>query len=366
MFRKVPLIIAASAEIDVAALQYNLSRIRQIAPSSRILAVLKANAYGHGLVEIATELRDVEAFGVARLDEAIVLREGGITKPIVLLEGFFNPHELPILASNNIHTVVHLPEQIEQLVQAKLSTPIAVWLKVDTGMHRLGISVNSLPECYEKLLASDNVQKPIKVMTHFSCADDLNDVTTERQTALFYAKANTLAGSELSLANSAGVIGWPDSHADWIRPGLLMYGVSPLQQRSTQDCDLKPVMTLRASLISIQTLKTGDAVGYGAAWRAKKPTRIGIISVGYGDGYPRHAKEGTPILLAGKKVPLVGRVSMDMLSVDLGMDNDFSVGDEAVLWGKGLPVETVAHWSDTIPYELLCNVARRVAVNYCY
>lgn len=360
------MIIAASAEIDVAALQYNLSRIRQIAPHSQILAVLKANAYGHGLVEIASELRDVEAFGVARLDEAIVLREGGITKPIVLLEGYFNTQELPILVSNNIHTVVHLSEQVEQLVTAQLARPISVWLKVDTGMHRLGVTPEQLASCYQALLDSPNVQKPIKIMTHFSCADDLNDVTTHKQLQQFYSLITHLTGCEASLANSAGVIGWPDSHADWIRPGLLMYGVSPLIQRSTEACDLKPVMTLRASLISIRHVNAGEAVGYGAAWRAKKATRVGIISIGYGDGYPRHAKEGTPVLLNGKNVPLVGRVSMDMLSVDLGTDETFTVGDEAILWGKGLPVEIIAKYSETIPYELLCNVARRVAVNYSY
>lgn len=360
------MIIAASAEIDVAALQYNLLRIRQLAPNSQVLAVLKANAYGHGLVEIATELRDVEAFGVARLDEAIVLREGGITKPIVLLEGFFNPQELPILASNSIQTVVHSPEQIEQLVHAKLPAPIAVWLKVDTGMHRLGVTTINLRECYERLYASANVQKPIIVMTHFSCADDLYSDITSAQMQTFFDATQSLIGSELSLANSAGVIGWPASHANWIRPGLLMYGVSPLMQRSTAECDLKPVMTLRASLIAIQSLQKGDAVGYGAAWTASKPTRIGIISVGYGDGYPRHAKEGTPVLLAGKRVSIVGRVSMDMLTVDLGMDDCFNVGDEAILWGKGLAVEEIAECADTIPYELLCNVARRVAVNYSY
>lgn len=360
------MIIAASAEIDIAALQYNLSRIRQMAPSSRILAVLKANAYGHGLVEIASELRDVEAFGVARLDEAIVLREGGIAKPIVLLEGFFNPQELPILASNDIQTVVHSSEQIDALIAAQLAAPIAVWLKVDTGMHRLGVKPAELSTCYSRLFACESVQKPIKVMTHFSCADDLSNNKTKQQMQAFYQVAKALHGSELSLANSAGVVGWPDSHEDWIRPGLLMYGVSPLMQRTTEDCNLKPVMTLRASLIAIQQVKAGETVGYGSAWKAEKDTRIGIISVGYGDGYPRHAKQGTPVLLAGKYVPLVGRVSMDMLSVDLGVEDTFQVGDEAVLWGKGLPVEKIAQYSETIAYELLCNVARRVAVNYSY
>ena len=354
---------AATAVIDFSALAHNVSRIREVASDSRILAVLKANAYGHGLIEIAEKLDDVDAFGVARIEEALNLRKGGVVKPIVLLEGFFNADDIPVLVANNIQTIIHHEQQLTMLLAAQVEHPIHVWLKVDTGMHRLGIDPDMLPDYYERLSSSANVASPVKLMTHFGCADDVENPVTAKQIAAFSTLTANLAG-EVSMANSAGIIAWPASHRDWVRPGLMMYGVTPMINQASDAIDLQPVMTLKSSLIAIRQVKRGDSVGYGAAWTASEDTSIGVVAIGYGDGYPRHAENGTPVLIGGKLFPLVGRVSMDMITVDLGTMPDAEVGDDVILWGKGLPVEVIAEHSSTIAWELLCNITRRVAFEY--
>lgn len=351
----------ATAAIDLQALAHNVQQIKALAPNSKVLAVLKANAYGHGLERIATSLSDqaVDAFGVARLDEALALRACGVVKPIVLMEGFFSPQELPILDVNNFQTVIHNQEQLDALLAAKLQTPIKVWLKVDTGMHRLGVDPEQFAAFYQALKTSSNVQDDIVLMSHLSCADDKNDQRTDQQLALFEQLTAELV-DEKSMANSAGTCAWPESHFQWLRPGLLLYGVNPMLPSYQPTIDIQPVMTLQSSLIAKRLIRKGEAVGYGAAWIAQQDTYIGVIAIGYGDGYPRHAKNGTPVLLNNRRVPLVGRVSMDMITVDLGVASQDLIGDIAILWGKGLPIEEVAEWATTIPYELLCNITRRV------
>lgn len=350
------------AQINTSALLHNFQRIRDVAPHSKVLAVLKANAYGHGLLAVAAQLRDAGAFGVARIDEALALRAGGIVKPIVLLEGFFHADELSQIVASNLQVVVHHLAQVEALVKAELESPIHVWLKIDSGMHRLGISPEQFADVYQQLMQSNNVLKPMRLMTHFACADEPNNQATQQQLDLFLKTIQGCEG-ELSLANSAGVVAWPQSHGDWIRPGLALYGVSPMEQGRAMEHGLKPVMTFSSSVIAVRQVKAGDAVGYGASWVAPKDTRLAVVAIGYGDGYPRNAPCGTPVLINGKRYPIVGRVSMDMTTVNIGED-EIPHGAQVVLWGDELPVEEIAALVQTIPYELLCNITSRVQFRY--
>ncbi|WDE04645.1 alanine racemase [Thalassomonas viridans] len=353
----------ATAVIDRQALVENFNRVKAFAPKAKVLAVLKANGYGHGLELIARALPQADAFGVARLDEALALRAAGVIKPIVLLEGFFSEQELPILVVNNLQTIIHNREQLNALTRTQLEKPLKVWLKVDTGMHRLGINPEEFDTFYRALSASSNVDPDIVLMSHLGCADDESNPVTNTQLALFEQLTQGY-NNEKSLANSAGCYAWPQTQFDWIRPGLILYGVSPMAEpeQDAQTLGIKPVMTLQSSLIAVRSLKAGEAVGYGGAWISPEDTNIGVIAIGYGDGYPRHAENGTPVLVNGRRVPLVGRVSMDMITVDLGKDSCDQVGDLAILWGQGLPVEEIALHATTIPYELLCNITRRVQV----
>jgi len=353
----------ATAIIDFQALAYNYEVIKSYAPKSKVLAVLKANAYGHGLERIAKALPQADAFGVARIDEAIALRKAGIFQPIVLLEGFFSPDEVTLLSEYNLETIIHNQVQLNAINNVHLDSPIKVWLKVDTGMHRLGISPADFSTFHQALVQSNNVQNNIILMSHLGCADDLESEKTHVQLNMF--KQLTLEKFECSLANSAGICGWPETHFDWVRPGLMLYGVSPMLVPDKQK-KLQPVMTLKSSLISIRRISKGDSVGYGSSWTSDKNTYIGVIAIGYGDGYPRHAANGTPVYINGRIVPLVGRVSMDMITVDLGDDTSNqpidNIGDEAILWGSDLPIEHIAKHATTIPYELLCNISRRVHI----
>ncbi len=351
------------AQINLAALQHNLQRVRQLAPHSQVLAVLKANAYGHGLVQVAQQLSGADAFAVARIDEALTLRAAGIVQPIVLLEGFYEAAELPLLLANNLQTVVHNELQLQALEQTSLSGQLKVWLKIDTGMHRLGIDPEQFTEFYRRLWQCSAVLPGIRLMTHFCCADELQAAETATQLSVF----NTLCqdkAEQRSLANSAAILAWPQTHADWVRPGLILHGISPFADQQGQAFQLKPVMRLSSRLIALRHIAAGPSVGYGGHWRASKDTTIGVIAVGYGDGYPRHAANGTPVWLNGREVPLAGRVSMDMITVDLGVNAQDQLGDEAVLWGPELAIERVAIAAGTIPYELLCNITPRVDYQY--
>ena len=353
----------ATAEISFSALAHNFNKVKQFAPHSQVMAVLKANAYGHGLVPIAQRLEQADAFAVARIDEALALRAGGLVKPIVLLEGFFEPQDLPILLANNFQTIIHDRSQLEALQASELDGQLITWLKVDTGMHRLGVTPEEFDDTYDALLACQNVHPAIRLMTHFACADDLANSKTQQQLGLFKQLVKGKA-QQHCLANSAAIVGWPDSHGDWVRPGLMVYGVSPMLDCIGADHQLQPVMRLKTRVISIRKIKKGDAIGYGSTWQSPRDTTIGVIAIGYGDGYPRHAPTGTPIIVNGQQVPLVGRVSMDMITVDLGPFTEIKIGDEAILWGPELPVEVVAQHAGTIPYELLCNITPRV--DYLY
>lgn len=328
------------------------------------MAVVKANAYGHGLKTLARWLDDagVNGFGMARLEEALCLREEGIGARMLLLEGVFSSEDFELAASHQLEVAVHDIEQVRLLEQAQLSQPIKVWMKLDTGMHRLGIQPEEFESVYQRLSQVSHLKGDINFMTHFSVADEAENPHTARQIALFNQLTKDLPG-ERTLANSAGALVWPAAHGQWVRTGLALYGASPMIAGRNQDFELKPVMTMRSTVLAIRSLKSGQPVGYGQTWRSGRDTRLAVVAMGYGDGYPRHAVSGTPVLINGKRYPLVGRVSMDMLTVDIG-DDVVEVGDPAVLWGKGLPVEEVAECATTIPYELLCSTTARVQYHY--
>ncbi|WP_150138448.1 alanine racemase [Candidatus Enterovibrio escicola] len=355
---------AATAYINLNALKHNFNVIREIAPNSRTWSAIKANGYGHGLLPVAEALSShTNGFGVARLEEAIMLREGGITHPLLLLEGFYAADDLPVLQKNNLQTAVHCIEQLSALENAVLAHPLTVWLKIDTGMHRLGVRPENVKDFITRLNVCSNVAKPLHFMSHFGCADALTEPMTQDQISLFKELITDQDGDG-SLAATSGILFWPNSHFDWIRPGIGLYGISPMADRVGADLGLQPVMTLSSSIIAIREVKKGESVGYGARWTTDRNTKVGVVAIGYGDGYPRAAPDGTPVMVNGRRVPLVGRISMDMLTIDLGSDTVDRVGDDVVLWGKDLPVEDVARYVGTIGHELVTNLSSRVNLIY--
>jgi alanine racemase len=348
----------ASVVIDLAAARANLERVRELTPRQKIMAIIKANAYGHGLVRMARALRAADAFGVACLEEAQVLREAGVTHPVVMLEGPFSASELSELQRLGIDTVVHHEEQVRMLESLTAGPSLGVWLKVDTGMHRLGFPPQRVGEMWKRLTACPLVAEPLGLMTHLASAHERGHSTVTRQLQCFEDATQGIE-AERCIANSSAILAWPESHGAWVRPGLMLYGVSPFGDTLAADEGLHPVMTLRSQLIAVQRVRAGECVGYGGTWRCPKDMPVGIVAMGYGDGYPRHAESGTPVLVNGQRAALIGRTSMDMLTVDLRRCPDAQAGDPVVLWGEGLPVEEVARSASTIPYELLCGVPLR-------
>jgi alanine racemase len=323
------------------------------------MAVIKADAYGHGIVRTAQTLKNADAFGVACLEEAEQLRTANIKNPIVLLEGPHKAVDLDRIVQLQLDVVVHNENQVEMIEQAELREPLHAWLKIDTGMHRLGVPIDKANILLERLKSCSNVKNSLKLMTHFATANEIDNPLTQKQLDLFnqFCEAMDL---EKTLANSAAVINFPKAHAEWIRPGLMLYGVSPLKEGRAKNHGLKPVMTLESEIISIQHLAMGEPVGYGATWHCPEDMPVGVVAAGYGDGFPRHAKSGTPILVNDVRCSLIGRASMDMLTVDLRNQPDAKIGDRVVLWGETLAIEEVAQYADTIPYELMCGVHKRL------
>lgn len=373
---------AATAHIDLNALAHNLALVQTIAQHSRILAVIKANAYGHGLVQAAKNLESADALGVARLSEAISLREAGIQKPIILLDGFFDMEELAKSRELNLTVVVHSQYHLSLLERnpcPKERTNLQVWLKLNTGVNRLGFNRQDMDAVLRQLKRIESIDLRV-VMSHFSCADDIRNPVTQSQIECFHQFTDS-GSIDRSIANSGGIIGWPQSHFEWVRPGIMLYGISPFgssknfqdSQSSQYDhssamskvlAQLKPVMTLKSQLIAVNKIKAGTPVGYGATWICKKDSVIGVVAIGYGDGYSRQAKTGTPVLVSGKTCPVVGTVSMDMLTVDLTHLSDIEPGEEVTLWGEGLPAAVVADFMNTIPYELTTSLTSRVSYRY--
>ena len=345
--------------IDKQALKHNFQRVRELAPNSKIMAIIKADAYGHGLIRVAQTLNHADAFGVACFEEAEQLRAADITNQIVLLEGPHKAVDLPRIVELKLDVVIHHESQLEIIEQTKLDESIQAWIKIDTGMHRLGFPVDKVSEVLERVSNCKNIKQNPILMTHFATANEMNNPLTQQQLNSFNEYCGDLS-FEKTIANSAAIINFPETHADWVRPGLMLYGVSPMKDGNAKEQELKSVMTLESEIISIQHLSKGDSVGYGATWQCPEDMPVGVIAAGYGDGFPRHAKSGTPILVNNVRCSLIGRASMDMLTVDLRNQPEAKIGDHVILWGQSLPIEEIAHHADTIPYELLCGVHKRL------
>jgi alanine racemase len=351
--------LGAIAHIDTSALVHNLSRVRASAPNSRVLAVIKADAYGHGLLNVARALRDADGFAVARLVEAQALRAAGMTQRIVLLAGVHDADEFRLVAQLAIDIVVHHRAQVELLEQAPPGVRLNVWLKVDSGMHRLGVPPAAVAELHARLSRCAALGEPLRVMSHLADADELDSDTTAQQIDTVYECTAGL-NAELSIANSAGVLAWPGAHTQWVRPGIMLYGISPFARHTGLDHALRPAMTLSTRVFAINDISKDSPIGYGGTYTTPEAMAIGAAAVGYADGYPRNLPNGTRVLVDGQSVPIVGRVSMDTITLDLRHHDAARIGSKVVLWGDFLPIETVASGAGTIAYELLCRVGSRV------
>lgn len=347
------------ARINLSALHHNLKRVRELAPGSSILAVIKANAYGHGAVDIAAAIQDqVDGFAVAGMNEAVSLVDAGINKGIHLLSGFHRNDELPLIGQLGLIPVIHTWQQVEQLEKCALDQPLRAWLKVDSGMHRLGFRPAEVPHVMERLSKIPQLTQ-LRLMSHLANADDVTDPYTNQQIDVFNTVTRAYSCAK-SLANSAGISAWPKSHADWVRPGIMLYGCTPLADRDEASMNLQPVMSLCSKIIAIHQLKRGDRVGYGGDWCCPEDMPVGVITCGYGDGYPRRISVGTEVWVKEHRAPLVGRVSMDLITIDLRQIKQVNIGDEVELWGQNIPVTAVAAAAGTISYELLSGVTARV------
>ncbi len=349
------------AAIDVAAMQHNLAVAKRQAPHSRAWAVVKANAYGHGLQYAVRGFADADGLGLIEPDGAVRLRELGWQKPVLLLEGFFQAEDLPMLVQHQVQTAIHSVEQIAMLEQASLSGPLDVHLKMNTGMNRLGFKPDEFRAAHARVRAIAQVRS-IGMMTHFANAEQAGHdlVSVAEQLRRFNDATAGLEGPR-SLSNSAGNLLHPEAAADWVRPGIMLYGATP-GYRSAEEFGLRPTMTLRGEIIGVQHLNKDDAVGYGSRFVATHPIKTGVVCCGYADGYPRHAPTGTPVMVDGVRTRTLGKVSMDMLVVDLSAVPGAGVGSSVTLWGEGLPIDEVARAAETIGYELMCAVAPRVQV----
>ena len=344
------------AIIDLQALRNNVAVAKRHAGKAKVFAVVKADGYGHGLDRILPALDGVDGFAVVELDAALRIRGNDASKPVLLLEGFFDEEELTSVSKHGLSAVVHENSQVEMLSAMKLPQPVEVFVKINTGMNRLGFTAADVAGIVDKLTACANVRR-ILAMTHFADADGERGVDWQLQPLLQTAGP---LGLEICAANSAALLRYPQTRGAWVRPGIMLYGASPFEDATAAQLDLVPVMTLRSRIIAVQTLAPGDSVGYGCTFVADRKMRIGIVAAGYGDGYPRHAPSGTPVEVEGQRARTVGRVSMDTLCVDLAAAPGAGVGSIVTLWGKGLPVEAVAGSAGTVSYELLTRVTSRV------
>jgi len=352
------------ARINLDALRHNFRLVRSLASESPVFAVIKANAYGHGMLAVAKALQDLsEGFALARVEEAVQLRQQGLSQRLLVMSGLMHPAEYALALQHQLELVLHDVSQLEMLaqVQASAAAPVGVWVKIDTGMHRLGFH----PDVVDTVLATVAAMPHIRlvgVMSHLANADDPADALTTTQLACFASFVGK--APECSLANSAAILAWPATHLGWLRPGIMLYGATPFLQGTGAEQRLQPVMTLRTRLIALHHRRKGDAIGYGSSWSCPDAMTVGVAAIGYGDGYPRHAPSGTPVLVNGQRAAVAGRVSMDLLTLDLRQVPDAAVGDQVVLWGEGLPVEEVASHVGTISYELLCRPTGRVKYRY--
>ncbi|MFY0665581.1 MAG: alanine racemase [Natronospirillum sp.] len=351
----------AIATVHLDAIRHNYQLAKAQAPNAQAAAIVKANAYGHGAVRVAQALaNDVDCFGVACIEEAIELRVAGIKQPILLLEGFFHADELPLIDQHQLWTGLHTDEQLAalQAYAPQLRHPLTVWVKLDSGMHRLGFAPERAAALHATVSALPNVAD-IVMMTHFARSDEPEQDQTPEQIRRFESVLESL-NCPISLCNSAGVMAWPQAHGQWLRPGMMLYGATPFVSANAVADQLQAGMTLTSEIIAVRDVAAGESVGYGATFTCDTPRRIGTVAMGYGDGYPRHAKNGTPVLVNGQRTALAGRVSMDMLTIDLTHLPAAKIGDTVTFWGPELPAAEVAPWCDTIPYTLVTCLTPRV------
>lgn len=355
------------ARIDLAALRHNFlvakKQASRLGTPAKAWAVVKADAYGHGLVRVAKALAEVaDGFALLDLSDAIALREAGFRHPILLLEGFFAPEDLALCAQYGLTTAIHRLEQLQMIRQAALPVPLSIYLKLNTGMNRLGFTADQLPAVRDELAASSAIGS-VTLMTHFAEADGGRGIAWQlecfEKMKQYWPDASAMG---VSMANSAAILRYPQTAHDWVRPGIMLYGGSPFADETAEALELKPVMTLSSRILGVQDIVAGERVGYGGSFVAERPMRVGIVACGYADGYPRHAPTGTPVLVAGQRSRVLGRVSMDMLACDLSDLPQAGVDSPVVLWGEGLPADEVAAAAGTLSYELFCALARRVPI----
>ena len=347
------------ATIHLDALRGNLARIRALSAGAKVMAVVKADGYGHGLERVARTLADADAFGVAAIADGQRLRAAGHAQRIVVLSGPDEANDLAEMRRLRLDAVIHHPSQIEWLEADPDPRPLAVWLKLDTGMHRLGFAPEAARDAHARLQAVASVDDEIVLMTHFAASDEFDNGATAAQIASFEAITAALPGPRC-LANSAGILGWPAARGDWVRAGGLLYGLSVVAGKSGSDLGFAPAMSLSTRLIAINHLRRGERVGYAGTWESPEDMSMGVIAIGYGDGYPRSAASGTPVLIGGERAEIIGRVSMDLVTLDLRHAPNARIGDRVLLWGPGLAVEEVAERAGTISYDLTCGMTKRV------
>ena len=347
------------ATISAAALAHNLTVAKRHAAGAKVWAVIKANAYGHGVERAARALEAADGYAVLDFQEALRLRAAGFSKPILMLEGYFKPADLELVAKHALTPVIHNAEQLEMLRRTALAGDIDVYLKVNSGMNRLGFGVETLRAAYNTVRMHRQV-RGVTLMTHFADADGPGGI--KAQLDWFNELIKPFEAGQLSLANSAALLRFPEARGDWVRPGIMLYGCSPFADRSADSLGLKPAMTLSSEIIAIQHLQPGERVGYGFTYEAVGAMTLGIVACGYADGYPRHAPSGTPVLVNGKRARIVGRVSMDMISVDISDIPGAYIGTQVTLWGEGLSADEVGAAAGTLSYELLCKLTARVPV----
>lgn len=358
---------AAQAIIHLDAIIANYLLAQSFAPQSKNIAIIKADAYGHGSVQVALALQAyVPAFGVAIFEEAVILRDAGITKPILVLQGTNDKSEMQYAANNSIWLMVQNERQLQLLIESPLTGVINIWLKLDTGMHRLGFQESDLERVYQQLKYCPWVSDPIVLCSHFSCASAPNEEETVLAVERFQTMTKRIKkimgqlSVAFSLANSAALLSQPSALLHWNRPGIMLYGISPFDEPDKTSLALQPAMTLQSSVIAIREINTGEGVGYGKNWLATRPSIIATVAIGYADGFPRHATNGTPVYINGQFAPLVGNVSMDMITVDITDCHPIAIGDIVELWGKNINVNEIAQRAGTIGYELVTRVSARI------
>ena len=357
--------LTANVSIDLKALRHNLNEVKRLVPAAKVLTAIKADAYGHGILHAAKALQETDGFAVAHIAEARRLREAGIDKRILVMSGMPDGDDLAYCGQQQIDLVLHTQSMVDLIQQTPLPSPLNIWFKHDSGMHRLGLDDLAMQQSVLALSDSDKLAQRF-YMTHFSASDAEDNTRTVEQIKRFRSAIDTLPQAPCSLANSAAIIKGNLGDSDWVRPGIMLYGANPLPPPlfETYPVDLQPVMTLSAPVIAIRHIAAGESVGYNSRWTASRDSVVATIGIGYGDGYPRHAPDGTPVLINGQRAPLAGLVSMDMLGVDITNCRDIHIGDKAILWGKGLPAEEIANRAGTITYELFTSVTARVRREY--